>query len=432
MDLNIETKLSTRQKILLPLYSPFSIRHLKKQGWLNKLVGGIELFPGICLIGAVLEIAAKKCLSKKKPPSDQSKPLKGQDVSLTPNSPKTTQRVVIVANKKVFMKHLTGEKHPESPQRVEAIENALTQANLMNNENTIKPRKATEAEISLCHDRPYQEELKKQIKQLSTVENFNNSEWKVEHVPGDFNISPHSLKSSLFAAGAPLTAIEHILDEKNKTSRAFCIVRPPGHHAHEHTGSGFCVFNNVAIAAKHLTKNLGFKRVLIVDWDAHHGDGTQKLTEKDGTIFYFSTHKDTAVDPKTNRSFYPGSHWGRASETGGNKKQRTVLNCPVSGTDDQCRTQILDAFRNQLVPAMEQYKPDFVLISCGFDGHKNDSLVGLGLNDEDYIEMTNICVGIAEKHAKGRIVSVLEGGYNLDAISGAAKVHVQALSGKGV
>lgn len=352
-------------------------------------------------------------------------PMKNDRVSKAPFSQKATQRVVIVANKNVFMEHITGENHPESPQRVEAIENALTQANLMNKENTIKPRQATKDEISLCHDKSYQEELERQIekqrKKGSIVSTFDTSEWKVDHVPGDFQMSPHTLNTSLYAAGAPLTAIEYILDEKNKTSRAFCIVRPPGHHAHQYTGSGFCVFNNVSIAAKHLTHNLGFKRVLIVDWDAHHGDGTQELTESDGNIFYFSTHKDTS------EGFYPGSYWGHANETKGNKQQ-TVLNCPVSGSQDQCRQQILEAFHHQLIPAMAHYQPDFVLISCGFDAHENDSLVGLGLKDEDYKEMTNICVRIAEKYSKGRIISVLEGGYNLDAISRAAKVHVQALS----
>lgn len=342
-------------------------------------------------------------------------------VTRNPVDQKTTLRVVIVANKKVFMKHLTGLGHPESPKRVEAIENALIQANLMDNLNTIKPRKATKAEITLCHNKHYLEELERQIKDITEVRNFDASKARVAHVPGDFMISPNSLESSLFAVGAPLTAIEHILDPKNQTSRAFCIVRPPGHHAHDDTGSGFCFLNNVAIAAKHLTQNLGFKKILIVDWDAHHGDGTQKLTENDGNIFYFSTHKDTS------KGFYPGSHWGKASDTGGLKDQRTVLNCPVSGNKEECRKGIIKAFREQLVPAMEQFKPDFILISCGFDGHEGDSLVGLGLKDEDYAEMTKICVGIAGKHAQGRIVSVLEGGYNLETISSAAKAHVQAL-----
>lgn len=338
-----------------------------------------------------------------------------------------SQRVIYVANKAIFMKHCTGEGHPERPERVESIENALVKANLMNQLNQVLPRQATSEELALCHDPNYLKELKEQIEILQSngepCASFDSAACRIPHVPGDFQISPETWQVSLYAAGAPLTAIEYILNPENQTNRAFCIVRPPGHHAHHQTGSGFCVFNNVAIAAKHLTQNLGFKRVLIVDWDAHHGDGTQELTEEDPNIFYFSTHRDTAAG----RGFYPGAYWGKEEQQGKGKGKGTVLNCPVYGSKDECRQQILNAFKNQLVPAMDQYQPDFVLISCGFDAHEKDILVGLGLKDEDYRDMTLICVGIAEKYAKGRMISVLEGGYNLDAIASAARVHVEAL-----
>lgn len=258
--------------------------------------------------------------------------------------------------------------------------------------------------------------------------NFDAAGWRTRilnklegPVKGDFEISKNTYNTSLFAAGAALTAIDHILNPKNKTSRAFCIVRPPGHHAHQHMGAGFCVFNNVAIAAKFLAKQ-GFK-VAIIDWDAHHGEGTQELTETDPHIFYFSTHKDTRTPPPY--GFYPGSYWGHADQTG---KHNNVMNCPVSGDQETCRKGILASFE-KLEPAMDKFKPDFILISCGFDAHENDTLLGgtLGLKDEDYVAMTKTCIRIANKYSKGRIVSVLEGGYNLDAISGAAKVHVEAL-----
>lgn len=419
MNCIIETELSNTQLLFLPLFTPYSVRHLKKSGWLNKVIGVIEIFPVISIIATAIELIVKNYLFHPKNLTKNS--LKNM-INETFDQ-KQTQRVVIVANKNIFMRHETGEGHPESPKRVEAIESALKEAKLMTDENSIKPRQATKEEISSCHDEIYQKELESQIESLRQ----NNQpcfqfiqNCYADNVQGDFNISPETLNTSRYAAGAPLTAIEHILDEKNKTSRAFCIIRPPGHHAHKETGSGFCVFNNVAIAAKHLTEKLNFKRVLIVDWDAHHGDGTQRLTEENGKIFYFSTHKDTS------NGFYPGRSWGQASDRGPNK-ERTVMNCPVSGTAEECRTKILEAFRIQLTSAMDQYKPDFVLISCGFDAHENDSLVGLGLKNEDYKEMTEICVKIAEKYAKGRIVSVLEGGYDLTAISEAAKIHVQAL-----
>ena len=386
----------------------------------NKLKFAITCVACTALLGMGIFICCRSYMGKRK--INQMHP---EQNPIGP--PEISNRVVIVANRTIFMKHLTGAGHPEAPERVEAIEKALKDANLMNRDNTLEPRQATAEEISLCHDEAYQGELRRQIEGMQRkgkeYSSFDNKDWKENYVPGDFNICPETLNVSLFAAGAPLTAIEYILDKKNKTNRAFCIVRPPGHHAHQHTGSGFCVYNNVAIAAKHLTQNLGFQRVLIVDWDAHHGDGTQELIKRDKNdrIFYFSTHKDTS------KGFYPGPHWGKAEELRAGEGKGMVLNCPVSGTKEECREGILKAFKEQLVPAMDEYKPDFVLISCGFDAHENDTLVGLGLKDEDFEEMTKICVSIAEKYAQGRIVSVLEGGYNLDAISGAARVHVEAL-----
>lgn len=423
MNLLIETHLTFKQMLCLPFFTPFSLRHLHREGWLNKVIGMIELIPLISAVATGLELLIHCFVQKEAPFSALKHFHRVRQGSLHTG---TLPVVIVVADKSIFMQHSTGEYHPESPQRVVVIENALKAAGLMGEENTLPPRQATVEEISVCHDKFYQRELKRQIENLPLLykehATFDSSQWKVENVAGDFIISPKTLMVSSYAAGAPLMAIEAILEQGSGTARAFCIVRPPGHHAHPHTGSGFCVFNNVAIAAKHLTKKLGFKRVLIVDWDAHHGDGTQDLTEGDPKIFYFSTHGDTSD------GFYPGSHWGRAEQQGLGAGKETVLNCPVSGTPEECRLKILEAFKDKLVPVMDRYQPEFVLISCGFDAHENDPLVGLGLKDEDFAEMTRICVGIADKYAKGRIVSVLEGGYDLEAIAGAATSHVQALN----
>lgn len=330
----------------------------------------------------------------------------------------SNQRVVLVADKNIFMQHLTGPTHCESPQRVEAIEAALRQFRLMNDENTLKPREAKPEEVALCHDQNYVNELKRQIANIpksSYSQPYHGTKEFYPHIAADFQISKNSYQVSLYAAGAPLTAIEYILNPANKTSRAFCIVRPPGHHAHRQTGSGFCILNNVAIAAKYLAKQ-GYKTA-IIDWDAHHGEGTQELVEQDKNIFYFSTHKDTTAP------FYPGPDWGHAEEIG---MYNNVMNCPVSGNKAACREGILRAFQ-KLELTIGAFAPDFLLISCGFDAHENDTLVGLGLKDEDYKSMTETCIRIANKYCQGRIVSVLEGGYNLEAISGAAKVHVETL-----
>lgn len=332
---------------------------------------------------------------------------------------KISENVMIIADKSIFMTHITGVGHPESPQRVEAIERALVEAKLMDAQNTLKPRQATVKEIKFCHDQSYIDELTRQIAGLTLYPDVYSKPYHGNEdcfpVPGDFQISKKTCEVSLYAAGAPLTAIDYILNPINQTSRAFCIVRPPGHHAHQHTGSGFCVFNNVAIAAKYLAKQ-GLKTA-IIDWDAHHGEGTQEIVEQDKNIFYFSSHKDTS------KGFYPGSHWGGADQTG---KYQNVMNCPVSGSQEECRQGILQAFK-KLESSIDAFAPDFLLISCGFDAHENDSLVGLGLKDEDYRSMTETCIRIANKYCQGRIVSVLEGGYDLDAISGAAKVHVKTL-----
>lgn len=398
--------------------------HFSTSKWLNRVIGVIDSFRGISLISKTIKMIAQICLHRNHPSSPISSNLDDHILEDFPLISDISQRVILVANKKIFMEHCTGKDHPEAPKRVEVIEQALTESNLMNQKNTLIPRQATIKEISLCHSKEYLEELQRQITNIQSQGKehapFDNANWKVPRVSGDFQISPNTLIASLYAAGAPLTAIEYILNEENQTSRAFCIDRPPGHHAHKDTGSGFCIVNNVAIAAKHLTQNLGFQRVLIVDWDAHHGDGTQELTEDDEKIFYFSTHMDTSLS-------YPGNQWGEEDQQGIGKGKGTVLNCPISGSAEECRKEILNAFTDKLIPAMDKYQPDFVLISCGFDAHESDPVAGLGLKDEDYKKLTLICVNIAEKYAKGRIVSVLEGGYNLDAIARAAKVHVEAL-----
>lgn len=334
---------------------------------------------------------------------------------------KAKEHVVIVTDK-IFRKHITGDDHVESPKRVDAIKKALKQSGLKNKNNSLKPRKATREEILLCHTKKYYDEVKRQVRGMTEeTESFSTEACHAPYVEGDFQISPKTFKTSLFAAGAPLTAIDYILDEANNTKRAFAIVRPPGHHAHANTGSGFCVFNNVAIAARYALQK-GIERVLIIDWDVHHGDGTQTLTEHDPSIFYFSTHKDTS------RGFYPGPHWGRRSQKGKKEGKGTVLNCPINPDKVNPREAVRKAFAEDLTIAMESFKPKLILISCGFDAHKNDTLVGLGLEDEDYAFLTDISVQIANKHAEGRIVSILEGGYSLETIAGAAKVHVEALS----
>ena len=199
-----------------------------------------------------------------------------------------------------------------------------------------------------------------------------------------------------------------------KAANAFCAVRPPGHHATPDRGMGFCLFNNVAIAARYAQKKYGIARVAIVDWDVHHGNGTQDIFYSDGSVFYFSTHQSP---------WYPGT--GAANETGEGKGKGATLNCPFpagSGTKE-----ILGAFQGKLIPAMRDFKPELVLLSAGFDSRLGDPLGQFTLSDADFADLTTLMLDVAHQYAGGRLVSVLEGGYSLTGLASASAAHVEAL-----
>jgi acetoin utilization deacetylase AcuC-like enzyme len=201
---------------------------------------------------------------------------------------------------------------------------------------------------------------------------------------------------------------------KGEAKTAFCLIRPPGHHANAVKGMGFCVLNNVALAARFARRRLGIERVLIVDWDVHHGNGTQDIFYEDGSVFVFNTHQSP---------WYPGT--GAAHETGAGAGKGTTLNCPFPAGSG--RTEILGAFETKLVPAMEKFRPQLVMISAGFDSREGDPLGNFLLTDKDFADLTKIVRGIAAKTADGRVVSMLEGGYNLVGLASAATAHVAAL-----
>jgi len=236
---------------------------------------------------------------------------------------------------------------------------------------------------------------------------------EVRHLDiGDMPISARTYEAAVAAVGGVLAAAQAVAEGKVKN--AFCAIRPPGHHALREKPMGFCLFNNIAIAARFLQKKHKLAKILIVDWDVHHGNGTQDAFYSDGTVMYFSTH----LSP-----FYPRT--GEAAETGEGAGKGLILNVPLArGAGD---AEVLKAYEEKLRPAALAFKPDFVLISCGFDSHVNDTLGQLAITSEGFGKMTRIVKEIAAASAKGRVVSMLEGGYTLDNLASASEVHLRTL-----
>jgi acetoin utilization deacetylase AcuC-like enzyme len=302
----------------------------------------------------------------------------------------------------VYKQHDPGAGHPERPERYDAVTQALSAAGLMNPAARIKPRFATEDEIALCHSHSYIQKVKQEIgagaRQLST---------------GDTDVGPRSYDVALEAAGGILNAVDAVIERK--APNAFCVVRPPGHHARPEQGMGFCIFNSIAIAARYAQRKHGIGKMLIADWDVHHGNGTQDIFYADGSVLFFSTHQSP---------WYPGT--GPASETGEGKGKNCTINVPLPAGSG--RSEIVGAFRDRLRPAAERFQPDLVLISAGFDSRIDDPLGRFRLSDDDFADLTAIMMEIAGQHAGSRLVSVLEGGYNLSGLASGATAHVKALA----
>ncbi len=302
----------------------------------------------------------------------------------------------------IYREHLAGREHPERPERFDAVVEGLQQAGLLDKLGRVDRRAATEEELLLCHTREYLRTARHDVeagqRYLST---------------GDTDITPNSWEIAAMAAGGALNAVDAVLT--GKVRNVFCAVRPPGHHATPSRGMGFCMFNTVAIAARHAQRRHGVERVLIVDWDVHHGNGTQDIFYSDPTVFYFSTHQ---------WPLYPGT--GRADETGAGTGVGATMNFPFPAGSG--RKEVLGAVESTLMPAMDRFRPGLVLISAGFDSRIGEILGRFTLTDRDFTDLTRAVMEVADRYAGGRVVSVLEGGYNLGGLASASAAHVAALS----
>jgi acetoin utilization deacetylase AcuC-like enzyme len=296
----------------------------------------------------------------------------------------------------VCLSHDPGPQHPESPDRLAAVLKALDAPEFASLDRREAPL-ASEAQIARVHPPALIRRM------LSAVPREGYA-----MVDGDTVLSPGSGEAALRAAGALCAAVDAVM--AGEVNNAFCVVRPPGHHAEPGESMGFCLFNNVAIGALHARHAHGLERVAVLDFDVHHGNGTQAAFEADPKLFFASSHQSP---------LYPGT--GAASERGVGNIWNAPLR-PGSGSAD-----FRKAWSKKLLPALRDFNPQFILISAGFDGHEDDPLANLNLTEDDYAWITREIVGVANDCCSGRVVSTLEGGYDLHALAQSAAAHVGEL-----
>jgi len=295
-----------------------------------------------------------------------------------------------------YLEHDMGAGHPERPERLRAIEKVLAGDEFAALRRA-RPRLADEETIALAHPNAY----------IAAIKQVRPSEGLVRLDP-DTAMSPGSWVAALNAVGAGLEAVDKVFS--GEVANAFCAVRPCGHHAEKSRAMGFCIFSNVAIAGLYAREAHGAERIAVVDFDVHHGNGTQDIFWSDKDLFFASTHQ---------MPLFPGTG-ARSQEGVGN-----IHNAPLNPGDDG--RQFREAFETRILPALDDFAPDLVLISAGFDAHVNDPLASLGLVEADFAWATAKVVDMAAKHAGGRIVSILEGGYDLDGMSRSVGEHVRVL-----
>lgn len=295
------------------------------------------------------------------------------------------------------LRHDMGEGHPECPARILAIEEALRASGLLDTLERVESRKVSRDELARVHSAEYIDSIFK----LSPRSG-------IAYLDADTAMNQYSLEAALHAAGAAVQAVDMVMSGRVRT--AFCNIRPPGHHAGRNRAAGFCIFNNVAVAAAHALVQHGLQRVAIADFDVHHGNGTEDIFHDDPRVMLCSTFR---------HPYYPyaGAHSGNDH----------IINVPLAAatTGDEFRSAVTDIW----LPALEHFKPQLLLISAGFDAHREDVMGGFALDDEDYVWVSEVLREFSARHCAGRIVSVLEGGYALPALGRCALTHIKVLNG---
>ncbi|KQQ91525.1 histone deacetylase family protein [Aureimonas sp. Leaf324] len=296
----------------------------------------------------------------------------------------------------IFAEHLTGPGHPERPERMAAVAAALEAEAFQNLDRVLAPEGSVEA-VYRCHSVDHV----RKIARATPAEGMTR-------IDGDTVVSPKSFSAALHAVGAACAAVDDVVS--GEARNVFVAARPPGHHAERETAMGFCLFNQAAIAARHAQAVHGLEKVAIIDWDVHHGNGTQDIFWSDPSVMYVSTHQ---------APLYPGT--GAEAETGAGN----IVNVPLSEGDgtDEFRA----AFAERVLPALIRFRPDLVIISAGFDAHHRDPLAGLNLVEADFDWATGKLLEIASRFSGNRLVSVLEGGYDLVGLERSVAAHVQRL-----
>lgn len=304
---------------------------------------------------------------------------------------------------KLYVDHDNGPGHPETHERILAIVDMLNYTNMMNEVVRIVPRDATKEEITLVHTPEHYEKIA-----------ATKGKPRV-FLDADTTTSAVSFDAALRAAGGTISAIDSVLS--GEVDRAFPIVRPPGHHAEADRPMGFCLFNNVAVGASYLTETKGLERVLVIDWDVHHGNGTQHIFEDSKKVLYFSSHQFP---------FYPGT--GAAEEVGTGEGKGYTVNVPLE--PEMGDVEFIKIFDEILRPVIEQYKPEFILVSAGFDIFFEDPLGGMKVSPEGFAKLTRQLTDQADKVCNGNIIFLLEGGYNLDGLWISTKEMLEELLDK--